>query len=263
MRKRWILIGLAVGLLTVAVTGGVALAHGGGPGNGWGWGRGDQDSRLSDLAGKVAGILETDEDETLDAINQARQELRDEAYEADLDDLAERVAETLETDAEETADAMAKVSEEMYDEALETKLQDAIDDERITEEQAQEYRDNADSYGAWYGYGYGNSRGRGFKSGSSGDFASRLADELELEADDVEDAIDQAFADIRTEDLESKLEDAVDNGRLTQEEADAILVLQKADSGIWSNFDRRSRFGNHGDKGLGSRGGRGHRGNRH
>ena len=146
MRKRWILIALAVGLLAAAVTGGVALAWGGN-GHGWGWGRGHDDNRLSALAGKVAGILGTDEQETADAIAQARQELRDEAKEAALTDLAGRVAETLGTDADETADAIEQVAGEMRSEALEAKLQDAIDDGRITEEQAQEYRDNADSYG--------------------------------------------------------------------------------------------------------------------
>ena len=118
MRKKWILIGLAVGLLVMAVTGGVALAWGG-PGHGWGWGRGDHGERNAAVAAKVAEILGTDEQETADAIAQAQQETREEAGEAALDDLAGRVAETLGTDAEATADAIASVSREMFTEALE------------------------------------------------------------------------------------------------------------------------------------------------
>ena len=78
MRKRWILIAVAVGLLAAAITGGVALAWGG-SGHGWGWGRGDHDERKSAVAAKVAEILGTDAQETADAIEQANQEVREEA----------------------------------------------------------------------------------------------------------------------------------------------------------------------------------------
>ena len=78
MRKRWILIALSVGLLAAAISGGVALAWGGN-GHGWGWGRGDHDERKSAVAAKVAEILGTDEQETADAIDQANQEVREEA----------------------------------------------------------------------------------------------------------------------------------------------------------------------------------------
>ena len=107
MRKKWILIALAVGLLATVITGGVALAWGG-PGHGWGRGH---DDRLPDLAGKVAGILGTGEQETADAIAQARQELRDEANEAALSDIAGRMATTLETDEQATAAALQQVME--------------------------------------------------------------------------------------------------------------------------------------------------------
>ena len=153
MRKRWILITLAVVLLAAVVSGGVALAWGG-PGHGWGWalGRGDHDERKGAVAAKVAEILGTDEQETADAIAQASQEVRQEAQQAALNDFAGRVAETLDTDAEATADAIEQVAGEMRSEALEEKLQEALDEGRITEEQAQEYRDKAESAG---GHGFG------------------------------------------------------------------------------------------------------------
>ena len=253
MRKKWIIIGLAVGLLAMALTGGAALAWGG-PGDGWGWGRGDHDERNTAVAEKVAEILGTDADETADAISQAQQEVRDEAADAALDDLAGRVAETLGTDAVETADAIESVSKEVFSEALEERLQNAIDDGHITEEQAQEYRDKADSYSGWYGY-------RGSFKGSGGidndDFAERVGDELDVDGGNVKDAIEQALSDIGREALEEKLQDAVDDGRITQDRADEIL--EDYDSGDGHRFNKRGHHGRHGGKGHWSRG-RGHHG---
>ena len=245
MRKKWILIGLAVGLLVMSVTGGVALAWGG-PGHGWGlgWGRGDHGERNAAVAAKVAEILGTDVGETAAAITQAQQETREEAAEAALDDLAGRMAETLGTDAEATADAIASVSREMFTEALEEKLQDAIDDGRITEEQAQEYRDRADSYNGWYGFGRGS---KGFRGGDSEDFANRVGEQLGVDGGDVKDAIEQALSDIGREALEGRLQDAVDDGRITQERADEILDDYDSGGGRW--FNKGGRHGGHGFKG--------------
>ena len=255
MRKRWILIGLAVGLLLMAVTGGVALAWGG-PGHGWGlgWGRGDHGERNTAVAAKVAEILGTDADETADAITQAQQEVKEEAADAALDDLAGRVAETLGTESEATADALASVSREMFAEALEEKLQDAIDDGRITEEQAQEYRDQAGSYSGWYGFGHGF---KGHRSGDIDEFADRVGEELDVDGGDVKDAIEQALSDIGREALEGRLQDAVDDGRITQDRADEIL--DDYDSGDTRWFNKRGHHGRHGFKGNWGHG-RGHHG---
>ena len=252
MRKKWILIGLAVGLLTVVITGGVALAWGG---PGYGWTRGGDDGRLSALAGKVAGILETDEQETADAIAQARQELRDEAQEEALQDIAGRVAEALGTDADDTADAISQVAEEMRSEKLEAKLQDAIDNGDMTEDEAQEIRDSFSENG-WRG------RGSLVKGDDFDDFATRVGALLEVDGeavsgDDVADAINQAMSDIRSEALEEKLQAAIDNGKLTEDEADEIR--EKIESGEHKGFDKRGRHGRHGGKGIGGRG-RGHHG---
>ena len=249
MRKRWIFIGLIVGLLAVAISGGVALAWGGSA-HGWGWGRGDHEERQSAVAAKVAEILGTEADETADAIAQAQEEVREEAADAALEDVAGRVAETLGTDADATAEALRNVSEEMFDEALESKLQDAIDDGRITEERAQEIRDSADSYGGWLGFGYGH------KGGDSDEFASRVAEELDVDSDDVADAIEQALTDIRTESLEEKLQAAIDSGRITEEEADEIR--EKINSGDWNGFGKRGVRGHHDGNGR-----RGHGRGRH
>ena len=247
MRRKWILIALSAGLLATLIGGGTALAFGGG-GHGWGWswGRGDHDERNSAVAAKVAEALGTDEQETADAITQAKREVREETADAALEDLADRVAETLGTDADATADAIERVSGELFDEALEDKLQSAIDEGRMTEEQAQEYRDKAASYGGWRGFGLGR------KNGPSDDFSDRVAEELDVESDDVNDAIDQALSDIRTENLEERLQDAIDAGKITEDEASEIREM--IESGDWKGFGKRGRHGKHGGKGHWGRG---------
>ena len=241
MRKKWILAALAVGLLAAAITGGVALAWGGnGHGLGWGWGRGNHEERQSAVASKVAEILGTDEEETADAIARAQQEVRQESADAALDNLSGRVAETLGTDAEATANAIKQVAREMSSEALESKLQAAIDNGRITEEEAQEYRDKAAS-GGWHGKGFW------FKGGDAQEFADRVGAILNVDGDDVADAIEQARQGIRAEALESKLQAAIDSGKITEEEA--AEIREKIESGDWRGFGKRGHHGRHGGKG--------------
>ena len=249
MRRRWILITLAVVLLGAALSGGVAWAWGG-PGHGWGLGRGDHDDRQAAVASKVAEILGTDADETADAIAQAQSDVREEAADAALEDLAGRVAETLGTDADATTEAIKAVSEEMFDEAVEAKLQDAIDEGRITEEQAQEYRNKSADMGS-----YG--KGLWLKGGDNDEFSDRVGEELDVEGDDVADALELALGDIRTEAVEEKLQAAVDAGKITEEEAEEIR--EKIESGDWMNFGKRGHHGRHGAKGHWGRG-RGHHG---
>ncbi len=256
MRKKWFLMALSVGLLTTAVFGGAALAWGG-SGHGWGWGRGNHDERHSAVASRVAEILGTDGQETADAIAQAREEVREAAADAALDDLAGRVAGTLGTDAEATAAAMKRAAEEMRSEALESRLQAAIDSGRLTEEEAQEYRDN-DYIGSYFWRGGKRS---GFRGGDAQDYADRVgallsADGEAVSADDVVAAIEQAMTDIRRERMESSLQAAIDSGKITEEEADDIR--EKIESGSLKSFGKKSfgKRGWHGDRGRG----RGHHG---
>ena len=249
MRKRWILIALAVGLLAALVTGSVALAWSG-HGHGWGWGRGNHEERQSAVAAKVAEILGTDAEETANAIAQAKQEVRDETAQAALNDLAGRVAETLGADATATANAIQQVAQEMSSEALEAKLQAAIEAGRLTEGQAQEYRNKAASFG-WRGFGYG------FKGGDAQEFANRVGAVLEVDGDDVADAIEQAMNNIRSEALETKLQAAIDSGKITEEEA--AQIREKIESGEWKGFGKKR--GRHGGKGHWGRGH--HRGSGH
>lgn len=75
MRKRWIVLPMAVALLAIgAVTMGAALAHRGTNG----------DLPMSSFPSRVAAILGLDEAQVQDAMNQARKELRDEVVEIKL-----------------------------------------------------------------------------------------------------------------------------------------------------------------------------------
>ena len=238
MRKKWILIALSAGLLAAVIAGGAALAWGGpgwGGGHGWGgfggwFGDGQRGERHTAVAGKVAEILGTDADATAEAIAQAHREVRQEAADAKRQDLAGRVAAILETDAAATADAIAQAGAELSREALDAKLQRAIDNGRMTEAEAQEIRDQADSNG-WHGIGFGL-----HSNGGSQELAGRVGEILDVDGDTVAAAIKQAFTDRHAAELEAKLQAAVESGKLTQAEADEIRA--KMESGHWRGYGK-------------------------
>ena len=78
MRKRWIIVSVVMAALAIALTGGAILAQD----------DGDDDSSKS-FAGRVAEILDLDEDTVADAMKQAKEDMRDEAIKAKLDALVE------------------------------------------------------------------------------------------------------------------------------------------------------------------------------
>ena len=80
MRKRWIIITLAAGLLALAITGGAILAHG--PG-----GKGGLSSDAS--ISRVAELLAVEESDVRDAYVQVRRENEDAALQTRLDKLVE------------------------------------------------------------------------------------------------------------------------------------------------------------------------------
>ena len=235
MRKKWILIALSVGLLAVGITGGAALAWGGGAGwggfGGWFDDRGRGEHRTA-VANRVAEILGTDAQETADAIVRAEKEVIQETAAAELQQFAGRIAVTLGTDVEATAAAITQVRGEMGREALDRKLQWAVDQGRITEEEAQEIRDEAEA-GGWIGMGFGlHHGGKGHRGGGYQEFADRVGAILEVDGDSVSTAVEQAFRD----ELVSELQAAVESGKITQEKADAIRA--KIESGDWDGFGK-------------------------
>ncbi len=84
-KKRWMLMSVLVGLLTVGITAGAVLAHGGGG-----------ESALDSFASRVANILGLEESQVQDAFTQAKEEGREAkqaAKEARLQDKLDQMVE--------------------------------------------------------------------------------------------------------------------------------------------------------------------------
>lgn len=77
MKKRWIIVSVVMAALAIALTGGAILAQ-----------DEDEDGSKS-FAGRVAEILGLQEDTVADAMQQAKEDMRDEAVKAKLDALVE------------------------------------------------------------------------------------------------------------------------------------------------------------------------------
>ena len=91
--------------------------------------------------------------------------------------------------------------------------------------------------------------------GESQTFAERVAAILGIEADDVENAMQEAKEEIRSERRDAKFAELVENGTLTQDEADAIKEWQDSKPEIEFNFGDEDGKGKRGwgDKGFGLR----------
>jgi hypothetical protein len=76
MKKRWLIVPIVAGVVALAIMGGTALAQSGDESG---------DSPLSSFTSRVASILGLDEATVQDAMDQAREEIRDEALQARLD----------------------------------------------------------------------------------------------------------------------------------------------------------------------------------
>ena len=223
MRMKWILAGLATGLLAAAITGGVALAGGFGdrhPDRGV-----DKEEIKATMAGKVAEILGTDEQATLDAIAQVREEMQGEA-EADRQEMIEIV------------------------------LDAAVETGRITQERADEIRAQIESSD------FGKRRMKGFGFALEGrearmqEFADRVAAILGAEGAAVFDAIQQSKEEMRAvargakmQELDVRLQGAVESGRITEEQADEIRA--KIESGEWRERGEGRRHHRRGHRGRG------------
>ena len=98
-----------------------------------------------------------------------------------------------------------------------------------------------------------------------GSLASRVADILELEEQQVQDAFHQAIREMREEKVQQKLDWAVENGKLSQEQADEYLewFRSRPESfapGVFSHKFGKPGFhggkGRHGFKGHGGKAGK-------
>ena len=126
-----------------------------------------------------------------------------------------RVAEILELDEETVTDAFKQAMQQRFDEALQARLDKLVEAGRITQEQADELK-------AWYDERPEGVPGLGFRKHSfhkgGADLGALVAEILEVDEQTVADAIDQA----RDERFQARLDQAVEDERITQEKADAI-----------------------------------------
>ncbi len=91
-------------------------------------------------------------------------------------------------------------------------------------------------------------------------FAARVADILGLEADTVEDAMEQAKKEMFEEHLDAKLAAMVSSGRITQEQADEYRAwIESKPDGAFGGHRGFGKFGKRGFKrGFGDRDGKMH-----
>jgi len=155
-------------------------------------------------------------------------------------------------DSEQLKDALDQAQGELLDEALEARLQNLVDEGNITQEEA-------DSYLEWWqsrpenGLGLPGLAGPGLGGHMAGrpisasdDSASAVEDQaapsdpyqalldracaiyqentgVTIDSEQLKDALDQAQAELQEEALETRLQNLVDEGSITQEEADSYL----------------------------------------
>ena len=161
MKKRWLYTTVMVGLLTMAVTGGVAAAHFGGGGGG------------GDVRARAAEILGVDQTALEDALGQAHEEAMTEQLQARLDQF---VANDVIT--QERADEYTAWNEARPDglapgrgfgpggERLQSRLEQAVANGTITQEQADEFSDWMEARPDDLGLGRGfDKHGRGHGMG--------------------------------------------------------------------------------------------------
>jgi polyhydroxyalkanoate synthesis regulator phasin len=155
-------------------------------------------------------------------------------------------------DSEQLGDALDQAQGELRDEALETRLQNLVDEGKMTQEEADQYLE-------WWQSrpdialplpGLGGPGPGGHMAGrpiGAADDSSRNVDQqnqpsnryqalldracaiyeektgTNIDSEQLRDALDQAQGELRDEALETRLQNLVDEGKITQEEADQYL----------------------------------------
>ena len=155
-------------------------------------------------------------------------------------------------DSEQLKDALKQAQSELRDEALQNLLENLVDEGKITQEEADQYlewwQSRPDVELPLPGLG-GRGPGEGIAgevvaaaddSSSSTEDQSQIADRhqalldracaiyeektgVAIDSEQLRDALDRARGELRDEALETRLQDLVDEGKITQEEADQYM----------------------------------------
>jgi polyhydroxyalkanoate synthesis regulator phasin len=155
-------------------------------------------------------------------------------------------------DSEQLRDALGQAQDELWDEALETRLQNLVDEGKITQEEADQYlewwQSRPDIELPLPGLGGPGPGGHmaGRLIGAADDSASSTENQtapsdrhqalldracaiyqestgVAIDSAQLKDALDQARGELQEEALETRLQKLVDEGKITQEEADQYL----------------------------------------
>jgi polyhydroxyalkanoate synthesis regulator phasin len=155
-------------------------------------------------------------------------------------------------DSEQVRDALDQAQDELRDEALETRLQNLVDEGRMTQEEADQYlewwQSRPDIGLPLPGLGGPGPGGRmaGRPIAAADDRVSGTQDQtapsdryqallnracaiyqestgVAIDSEQLKDALDQAQSELQEEALETRLQNLVDEGKITQEEADQYL----------------------------------------
>ena len=123
---------------------------------------------------------------------------------------------------------VAQAEDSWTGEAITERLQGAVDNGRLTQEQADKIRAKVES-GDGFGFrGKQHRVGAEERAALSQEFTARVGDILQVDGEAVLDAMQQVRADMTGEAITERLQGAVDNGRLTQEQADKIRAKVEA-----------------------------------
>lgn len=195
------------------------------------------------LMAQVAEILDVDQQELEDAVNQARSELREEAIHTSHQELVDEGTLT-----EEQVDELNAWMDDRPDvpRVRARNIDRLLDDGILSQEQADEYR-------AWLKArpdipkpepGEGPdwaAKGQGRQDRQDA-LVTQVADILDIDAEELQDAFKEAKSALHEEALDTRLQQLVDEGTLTEDQADeykAWLEARPDVPRIWPAKPRR------------------------